>query len=293
MKDACERTLASHADLRWGPDGKGFRRIVHANGACLTGVWEITEDNPYSGYFRKGSKALVVGRYSTSRVVERGKTRSLALVGKLFPTSDPHHAEPLRTANFFVQQDIGGDYTDYLNDVELCNAPDISPWRQGSATAAALVVAVVFGLVEKEKTMRQIYPVAELGLSEGEAVRSPLYMRLVIDPAQPRIEGQGLDIRDEIMAQIYDKGDPTPKRKIKFFIEVTDDGETKNILGAIRRKFSNWRRIGTLTFDDAVVSYNGDFVLHYGHPRWRDNPNDPASVARPSKVQTPALEKAD
>jgi hypothetical protein len=118
-------------------------------------------------------------------------------------------------------------------------------------------------------------------------------MRLVVDPAQPRIEGQGLDIRDEIMAQIYDKGDPTPKRKIKFFIEVTDDGETKNILGAIRRKFSNWRRIGTLTFDQAVVSYNGDFVLHYGHPRWRDNPNDPASVARPSKVQTPALEKAD
>jgi hypothetical protein len=34
------------------------------------------------------------------------------LVGKLFPTVNPDHVEPLRTANFFTQQDIGGDTTD-------------------------------------------------------------------------------------------------------------------------------------------------------------------------------------
>jgi hypothetical protein len=31
-----------------------------------------------------------------------------------------------------------------------------------------------------------------------------------------------LDFRDEIMAQIYDRGDPLP-----FHIEVTDDGSTR------------------------------------------------------------------
>jgi hypothetical protein len=41
---ASKRTVYSHADLRWGPDGKGFRRIIHANGVCLTGLWEITEE---------------------------------------------------------------------------------------------------------------------------------------------------------------------------------------------------------------------------------------------------------
>src|SRR5690242_10907707 len=40
---AARRTLESQADLRWGPDGLGFRRIVHPNGICLTGTWEIDE----------------------------------------------------------------------------------------------------------------------------------------------------------------------------------------------------------------------------------------------------------
>ena len=86
-----ERTLDSFADLRWGADGKGFPRLVHPNGVCLTGEWRIDEDTPYSGYFRKGSTALVVARYSTCCTeTRRGRTRSLSMVGKLFPTTDPH-----------------------------------------------------------------------------------------------------------------------------------------------------------------------------------------------------------
>ena len=34
---AAERTVDSHADLRWGPDRKGFRRLLHPNGVCLFG----------------------------------------------------------------------------------------------------------------------------------------------------------------------------------------------------------------------------------------------------------------
>src|SRR5881409_1896747 len=40
---AARRTLESQADLRWGTDGRGFRRIVHPNGVCLTGTWQIDD----------------------------------------------------------------------------------------------------------------------------------------------------------------------------------------------------------------------------------------------------------
>src|SRR5690242_20508052 len=45
---AARRALASQADLRWGPDRKGYRRLLHPNGIILTGMWEITEDTPYT-----------------------------------------------------------------------------------------------------------------------------------------------------------------------------------------------------------------------------------------------------
>jgi hypothetical protein len=37
---------------------------------------------------------------------------------------------------------------------------------------------------------------------------------------------------------------------------------------------------GTITFDRAVISYNGDFVIHFHHPTWRDDQNDPATATR-------------
>jgi hypothetical protein len=283
LRQASERTVDSHADLRWGPDGQGFRRLQHPNGVCLTGLWEITEDTEYSGYFRRGSRALAIGRYS-SNVTGRGQTRSLALVGKLFPTTDPNHAQPLRTASLITQEDLGGGHTDYINDAELRNAPDVTPWPRGKSVQLVLVsvvTLVVFTLVDKKATIRQLHQIAELGKPEGAPTRAPTFMRLLVATDQPRIEGKGLDLRDEVMAQIFDRGDPVPKRKLTFHIEVTDEGATRDILGHTRRSFKNWRRIGQMTFDDAVVSYNGDFVLHFAHPGWRDDKNDPATANRP------------
>jgi hypothetical protein len=105
-------------------------------------------------------------------------------------------------------------------------------------------------------------------------------MRLLVAPEQPRIAGEALDFRDEVMAQIYDKGDPRPKRALKFHVEVTDDGTTQGPSFYERRTFKNWRRIGNITFDKAVISYNGDFVIHFHHPTWRENQNDPSTATR-------------
>ena len=281
FKLAVARTVDSHADLRWGTNGKGFRRLLHPNGVCLTGRWQITEDTEYSGYFRKGSEALVVGRYSTCCTeIRRGHTRSLALVVKLFPTTDTNHTQPLRTANFFTQQDIGGERTDYINDAELRNAPDVHVLRRARGVPILLITGLVFQKVDKEPAQRQLYQIAELGKPDNEPTRSPKFMRLLVAADQPKIEGDALDFRDEVLAQIFDRGDATPKRTLRFDIEVTDEGSTHGPELSKKVSFNNWRRIGQLTFDNAVASYNGDFVIHFNHPTWRKDRNDPATATR-------------
>jgi hypothetical protein len=281
FRAAVERAVDSSADLRWGPDRKGYRRLLHPNGICLTGTWSISEKTEYSGYFRQGSRALVVARYSTCcGETRRGRARSLSMAGKLFPIVETRDRASGRTANFITQQDIGGDYTDYINDAELRNAPDTTVWRRGLGTPVLLVTGIVFGIVDREPGIRQLYPIAELGKPAAEPTRAPAFMRLRVSGLQPRIAGQDLDFRDEIMAQIYDAGDPAPKRTLAFDIDVTDEGESHGLQLRQRRTFRNWRRIGRLVFDEAIVSYNGDFVIHFAHPTWRSDRNDPTTATR-------------
>ena len=278
---AAKRVLASDSDLRWGPDGTGFRRMLHANGVVMTGVWEITEDTPYSGYFRKGSRGLIIARYSTCCTeTRRGHMRSLAMIGRIYPTTDPNHAEPLPTANFITQEDIGGEITPNINEAELRNAPNTTVSRRGSGMPILLLTGLVLNLAEKKPTIRQVYQIAELGKPPGEPTRAPEFFQLVVAPGQPVIPGADLDFRDEIMAHIYDPGDPAPKRKLVFLVQTSDTGTTHGTALKERRDITNWKTIGTMTFDAAVVSVNGDRVFHVNHPAWREDRNDPRTVVR-------------
>jgi hypothetical protein len=278
---ATARAVDAHSDLRWGPDRLGYRRLLHPNGVCLTGEWRITAETAYSGYFAAGSVALAIGRYSTCCAeTRRGHTRSLSLVGKLFPTTDRNHTNLLRTASFITQEDIGGAYSAFINDAELRTAPDTTVSRRGGGIPILLLTGFVFGRVDKQPSIRQLYSIAELGLPAGAPTRAPEFMRLMVKPDQPRIPGADLDFRDEIMAQIYDRGDPVAKRTLTFNIEATDEGSTTGPAFRERRTFRNWRPIGTLTFDRATVSYNGDSVIHFNHPTWREDRNNPATATR-------------
>jgi hypothetical protein len=73
-----------------GADGKGFRRILAPNGICVLGTWEITSENPYTGYYQKGAKGLTIGRISSDgNETKRGQRRSISLGMKIYPTMDP------------------------------------------------------------------------------------------------------------------------------------------------------------------------------------------------------------
>lgn len=278
---AAKRVLASDSDLRWGPDRKGYRRLLHANGICLTGVWEVTEETPYSGYYRKGSRGLMIARYSTCCTeTRRGYTRSLAMIGRIYPTLDPDHPEPLPTACFITQEDLGGENTPDINSAKLRNAPDTTAIRRGLGLPILLQTGLVLNIAEKKPTIRQVYPIAELGKPPGEPTRAPEFLQFTVAPGQPVIPGADLDFRDEIMAHLYDRGDPTPKRKLVFDVETSDTGTTHGFPLRERRNITNWKKIGTMTFDAAVASFNGDRVFHVNHPAWREDRNDPSTVVK-------------
>ena len=282
FRQATERAVDSAADLRWGANRRGFRRLLHPNGVCLTGLWEITEATPYSGYFRQGSRALIVGRYSTCCTeTRRGHARSLSLVGKLFPTTDAEHTEPLRTANFITQQDLGGDHTDYINDAETRNAPDITATaprgrradpahhrdgvrqgRQGAGEPPALRDRRT-GQAGRQSRRGRRNSCAWWCLRASRGSRGRAW-----------ISGTRSWRRSSTGAM------PGPSGTLTFHIEVTDEGTMRGTPVLLRRTFRNWRHVGRIVFRDAVVSYNGDFVIHFNHPTWRDDRNDPASATR-------------
>lgn len=285
FRQAARRAITSHADLRWGPDGRGFRRLLHPNGVCLFGKW-IIDAAPvgaaYTGCFRQASEALIVARYSTCCTETRcGRYRSLSLVGKLYPTTDPQHAQPLHTANFITQQDLGGEKNSSIDQAELRNAPDTTPWRRGLGLPTLLLTGLAFKLTDEQPTFRQVYEIAELGKPTHQPTNAPEFLRLLAEsaPAGHSPAPNDLDFRDEVLGRIYDRGDPIPKRKLIFHIEVSDDGETKGKL-VQRRAITNWQRIGRIEFAEAVASYNGDFAIHFRHSPWRHQRNDPDTVAR-------------
>jgi hypothetical protein len=67
---------------------------------------------------------------------------------------------------------------------------------------------------------------------------------------------------------------------LTFDIAITDEGQVKGPGVRQRWTFKNWTKIGALVFDNAVVSHNGDRVIHFTHPTWREDRNDPTTATR-------------
>jgi hypothetical protein len=252
---AARRTLETRKDLL--PD---FDKLVHPAGICLRGTWTIDEDTPYTGLFKGGSRGLIIARASDAMGEFRsGKLRFMGLAGKLYATTDPEHAEPLPTGNFFVLENLSGSHTRHFVDARLStdllpifpHAGVVAKAPIGALAAPAFVLADR-ALLPIQSMIRQLYPIAELNETDREDARAPLVMRMAALPSSRRVETP--DLRCELDLQYHPEG-------LRFDLEVSD-----------HRSFfyaSGFRRIGQIHFTESVASYSGDHRLHFAHPPYR------------------------
>jgi len=243
-----KRTLLDRSDLL-----KPFNKLAHPNGVCMRGYWSINKENPYSGYFKAGSKALIIARASSAMSnTKRGENRAFGMAGKLFPTTNEKQVNQEPTANFFTIDDMGGTKALHYTDVTLTNEPAISTTTEVLKNLLyAIKVSNAFGEADSNPTIRQLYEISELGEGTNKNIVTPKWMSIKAKSGQT-IDAE--DFRDEFRL----------KKGQKLIFEIAVASEEVN-------GKKNWKTIGEISFDDSVTSYSCDHRLHFHHPKWRDD----------------------
>ncbi|SMF43270.1 hypothetical protein [Pseudobacteriovorax antillogorgiicola] len=248
-----ERTLSDRSDIL-----PPFRKLLHPNGICLVGTWNIEGDSPYSGYFRAGRQGLVIARASAAlTAVKQGQKRSFGMAVKIFPSQDPQDQSMLKTANFFVIDDLGGTYIDHFRDTPMTN--DISSVNFGVDNAGQLLIAAIVTptlqasetIMGSSPSVRQVYQVAELGEADPSQAITPKWIRI---QGEAGSREDYKDFRDELIMANNDG-------RLRFEIAVTSDGE----LGEDKP----FEVIGYMEFTESFESEGCDSRLHFNHPSWR------------------------
>ncbi len=220
---------------------------LHPNGVCVSGQWKITEDTPYSGFFKKSSNGLFLGRISVAMEdTTSADSRGFGFAGKVFPTTNPN--EVVDTGNFFTVDVLLGTDLAHVLDSKTTNEPetgfDLSLIGLGLKISSALKTA------DSNPGFRPLTQVASLG--EKEKVVQPKWIRLSASKAH--IRNDSPDFRDEVRQALVDN------KNLVYFIEVSDTTKDRN-------DRSGWTRIGKITLNQAVVSYGCDRRLHFSHPK--------------------------
>ena len=243
-----QRTLGEDADLI-----EPFEKLAHPNGICFRGLWKIEEANPYSGYFKKGSEALLIARASTAMSnTQSGSTRAFGFAGKLFPTMNPNVVNSQASANFFLIEDLGGTDAEHFMDTELTNEPSVSVTLEALANAAyGIKVARAFGEADKNPGIRQLYEVSYLGEEQNAKIITPKWLKIEAASSQ-RVDEK--DFRDELSIG------KSKELVFNIFVANREVDEKKE-----------WLKIGTITLDESSVSNSCDRRLHFHHPKWRDD----------------------
>lgn len=227
-----------------------FDKLLHSNGICMLGRWEIFKNNAYSGYFKAGSKAVVIARASTTLSgVKRGEKRGFGMALKLFPTDDFITDKKLKSANIFTIDTLAGNDVSHFLKSKMTNFPKIGI---SFNAALGLVVGKAFLLADKNPLIRQLYPISELNEKFPQAAITPKLFK--ISGNKNMILSDKKDFREEIMDSLDING------AIVFDIEVA--GTAKK-----------YQKIGEVIFREATASESCDHRLHFNHPVYKDDLN--------------------
>ena len=220
-----------------------FDKLIHANGIAFTGTWEITQPNPYTGYFQSGKKGLILIRASVAGLSTRSGTyRAFGIGGKVFPTLDPD--EIVYPGNFVTVSHLSGIKTKHVIDIEMTNRPTV-----GLDPAANFVNRIIFRLMDTRPGFRQLHPVSRLGLAEGQLDVTPDLLMLRIAAGTPHVQRK--DFRDELRLENY------VGNQLVYDILVRNLDEAQ------------WNTIGKMVLTDYAISESGDKRLHFWIPRDR------------------------
>jgi hypothetical protein len=253
LYEASRRTLTTRDDLLpW------FRKLVHPTGICLAGTWNITADTPWSGHFKKGTRALFIARASDAfGNTERGHYRAFGFAGKIFPTLDPNAV--VETANIFTIEDLGGTLRDHFldaqneNDILKISITPQAVWSTGIGAAALKAFAAADRTIDPtQPTIRQLYPIAELGEPEPDEAREPRWILITGDAGVPRVDK--VDLREELRVANYPRG-------LRFVIYAADVG--------VRDGAKAYVPIGHIQITADATSDSCDHRLHFPHPPYR------------------------
>jgi hypothetical protein len=202
---------------------------------------------------------MMIVRASTALTNTRSnQNRAFGIAGKIFPTSDEFHDNPLKTANFFTIENLGGTRKKYFMDsVNTNDIIQINPsFTAFMKSLEGLAVARAFPLAEgsnlQTALIRELYPISELGLKAGEKAVTPIWMKIEAAEGMPRVDED--DFRDELNLANYPQG-------LRFSISVASEG----------RRFGDkaWQKIGHIEVQETVASDGCDHRLHFAHPRAR------------------------
>ncbi len=254
LLNASVRTLNDRRDLL-----PRFQKLLHPNGLCLAGTWNITEASRYTGMFRQGTQALFIGRASTALTnTEAGTYRAFGIAGKVFPTLDP--AAQVETANFFAIEDLGGTLREHYldavqtNDIINVSLTTATVWNSG--VGAAAVAAFTWADRATDPTRiayRPLYPLAEAGVASSSRTFAPRWIAITGAGETPRVDA--LDFRDELRVASYPSG-------LRFEIWVANQGTR------VGRKA--WQYLGYIEATDDALTDSCDHRLHFSHPKDRN-----------------------
>lgn len=232
--NASARNLSDRRDIR-----PYFDKLIHAHGICHTGEWAIDTETPFTGYFAKGSRGLLLVRFSVAGpAIRRGQLRAIGIAGKIFPTLDPNLR--VKPGNFVTVSHLSGLRARHIVDLEPSNSPSI-----GWGLAANVVNRIIFRLMDTRPGLRLLHPVSTLGVARGAPVVTPDLMKLTVAEGTTRVDAE--DFRDELRVARYGG-------KLVYDIQVKNFAD------------EYWTRIGTITLTRDVVSEGGDKRLHFWIP---------------------------
>lgn len=222
-------------------------KMLHPNGICIAGTWEITEPSNYSGQFKTGAKSLFIGRISaTAENVERGNDRGFGFAGTIFPTLDEN--EKVKVANFFTVDVALGANTDRYLETRTTNQPETG--LALTRIARGLQIVGALESADEDPGFRPITQIAKLG--ETNAVNSPKWMR--ISAARETIKNDQKDFRNEVIQAFRDNNG------LEFDVDISVSTKERN-------QNDGWSHAGKIQISKVVVGYGCDRRLHFPHPK--------------------------